>query len=105
MDDSGVKKEISTGEQVGRTLALIAQLLIDAPLQKIQLIMQTNRLHQGLNGGLTKNFISTAIDLVKDQGFFALWKGGVFYILTCTPVNILINALRPTVLDGLIPND
>ena len=105
MDNSGVGREMSTQEKVGRTLALIAQLLIDAPLQKVQLIMQTNRLHGGLNGGNTKNFVTTTIDIIRQQGLFGLWRGSSFYILTCTPINILINALRPTILDGMIPND
>lgn len=94
-----------TSEKIGRTVALIAQLLIDAPLQKVQLIMQTNRFHQGLNGGSTKNFVATTIDIFKQQGLSGLWRGSGFYILTCTPVNILINALRPKILDEMIPND
>lgn len=67
--------------------------------------MQTNKIHNGLNGGVTKNFIATAVDIVKQQGFFGLWRGSAFYILTCTPVNIIINALRPKILDEMIPND
>lgn len=67
--------------------------------------MQTNRYHQGLNGGVTKNFFSTVIDLVKKQGVFSLWKGSYFYILACTPCNILINMLKPLIQDRFIPDD
>lgn len=94
-----------SGETIGRTVALMVQLMIDAPMQKVQLIMQTNKTHLGLNGGLTKNFISTAADLIRSQGFFSLWKGSMFYVLASTPINIAINLVKPAIMDGLLPND
>lgn len=67
--------------------------------------MQTNALHKGLNNGLTRNFISTAIHMVKTQGFFSLWRGAIFYLCTYTPLNIILNILKPKILEATIPKD
>jgi hypothetical protein len=106
MDPSAfTKPKTSNREKIGRTVAMMVQLMIDAPLQRVQLIMQTNRVTGVLGQGKTMNFLSSVISIVRTQGFFSLWRGSLFYLLTNTPMTILINLIKPGIMNLLIPSD